>query len=503
MSGTEHDRLVALLASLPDEAPPADVQARLRAALAAATSDERSDSAAADDATARAPTAPVRVLLIHEPGGNERSILWLLRKGGMIVEHLGTDTEVAELLARPDAIETWDVIVLDLDLPGVDGLDALRRLRAADPTVSVVALANHRSTPTTHDALHTEAFSYLRKPFYNGVLVDVVLAASRLTAAARHTRDDRLMDLIVGDAPATRTLRGSIALAAPGSASVFLVGERGTDKALVARALHERSGRRGKPFVVMLCRDSDECGALLFGDREAPTPSAIIDADGGTLFLEDVDLIPRDAQLRLFQALRTRELDPLAGEERRGFDVRVVASCHSSSPASAVARGDLLEELYDDLRSHYIRIPPLRERLDDIPALISRIFRLNGRRAPMLSPEALEALRGYRWMMNDVEFDSCMWGSIQNIPEDGIIELMSLPAQVIGGLVSKHLEPAPLAGRELPDLRQASEDAERRYCQRLLREANGSLTVASRLGGIDRPTLRKIFERYGLKPERP
>jgi DNA-binding NtrC family response regulator len=482
-----------------------------------------------------------RVLLIDDDDAIARSVGRLFRLHDVHVDHVSAVAQVEELLARPDGIEAWDVILLDVNLPHISGLDILRRLRDSGASVAVVMLTGDNSASTATEALRAGAFHYIVKPMLNHSLIDVVMLAARQTEVVRHTRPARAStesDVLVGDSLVMRGLRSSLEQVAPSSASVLIVGESGTGKELVARTLHRLSDRASGPFVPL------NCGALpeglidseLFGHTRgaftgatSARPGVFVEADGGTLFLDEIGDMPLAVQVRLLRALQEREVRAVGSDAVRTVDVRVIAATHVDL-SRAVADGRFRTDLFFRLNVVSIQVPPLRERREDIPALVARLLqRHGGTTTPSLSPDALEAILAYHWPGNVRELENAIQHAVA-LTRGERIEVRALPTSVVASsrfsspaapFAASQTGPLPSAvgtvagsdpavsvtslddGVSLTDAkRKAALDFEKAYLERVLEHAKGSISAASRMAGIDRTNFRRLLQRHGIDSTR-
>ena len=474
-------------------------------------------------------TSSLRVLLVDDDEAIARSVGRLLRLHGMTVEHLGTVPQVEEFLSRPDAAEAWDVILLDVQLPQMSGLDILKRLRANGATASVVMLTGDNSASTATEAMRAGAFHYIVKPSIDNSLRDAVTMAARQTSHTRHAHARPAIDndILVGDGPLMRALRDSLQQVARSAASVLVIGESGSGKELVARTLHKLSDRHDKRVVAVNCGAIPEglIDSELFGHtRGAFTgattarPGVFVEADGGTLFLDEIGDMPLGVQVRLLRTLQEREVRAVGGEGVRPIDVRVIAATNVDL-AKAVAEGKFRADLFFRLNVVSVRVPPLRERREDIPALAARLLRRHSTNTALeLSPDALEAVMAYHWPGNVRELENAIQHAVALTRGDRI-EVRELPGEVVAASrFSSHTGPIPIPpvpggsdpalplvddGVSLTDAkRKAALDFEKAYLERVLEHARGSISAASKIAGIDRTNFRRLLQRHNIDSTR-
>jgi two-component system, NtrC family, response regulator HydG len=469
----------------------------------------------------------LRVLLIDDDPAIARSVSRLFRLHGIAVEHLGEVPRVETFLSEPQAAEQWDVILLDVNLPALSGLDILRRLRANGATASVVMLTGDDSATTATEALRAGAFHYVVKPMLNNALIDIVTLAGQQTQVVRQARMPAVEldhDVLIGDGAAMSNLRDSLNQLARSAVSVLVVGESGSGKELVARALHRLSDRRDRPFVPVNCGAFPEglIDSELFGHTRgaftgavSARPGVFVEADGGTLFLDEIGDMPLGVQVRLLRALQQGEVRAVGSDAVRAVDVRVIAATHVDL-SKAVAEGRFRADLFFRLNVVSLRVPSLRERREDIPLLVAAMLRKQDAQGTELSPEALEALVAYPWPGNVRELENAVKRAVAMSPGDRL-ELHALPPEIVGS--SRFAVPATAsAGRSAsgsdPNLpvddgisltdakRKAAFDFERAYLERVLERAKGSISAASRIAGIDRTNFRRLLQRHGIDSTR-
>lgn len=300
-----------------------------------------------------------------------------------------------------------DVVVSDVRMPRIDGLELFARLKALDPDLPVILITGHGDIPMAVEALHAGAYDFIAKPYAADRLVQSVARAAekrRLVLENRALRESVEDSLpLIGQTPAMQHLRRTLRHIADTDVDVLVAGETGSGKEVVARLLHDWSRRRSGHFVAV------NCGALpetiieseLFGHEAGAFTGAqkkrigqIEHSSGGTLFLDEIESMPAAAQVRLLRVLEQREVTPLGSNERRALDLRVVAAAKIDlgDPAQ---RGDFREDLYYRLNVVTLSIPPLRERKDDIPLLFAHFAQRAAARFKLPQPETGAALRQY------------------------------------------------------------------------------------------------------------
>jgi len=438
----------------------------------------------------------------------------------------GLDVELADdprpVLARLEAGEGdgWDVVLLDVGLPGMSGIDVLRRFREANSLASIVMLTGDNSANTATTCMRAGAFYYLTKPFRPYELSSMVESAARYStlrrelAGVRTALDDASDQLLVGTSPAMRKLRAALDRLAGQDVSILIRGESGTGKELVARALHERGARRKRRFVALNCGAIPESliDSELFGHAKGAftgastdRPGVFVEADGGTLFLDEIGDMPMAVQARLLRVLQEGEVRPVGGSGVRTVDVRVIAATHVDLTA-AVEQARFRQDLFYRLNVVVLSVPPLRERLEDLPILAAHFLRKHGGATPMsLSPEALDVMIGYPWPGNVRELENAVMHAIALHQGDAIMP-ESLPNAISARGNGKLTATIPVTSEsgedQLPPLteakRRASAVFEKNYLTLAMERAKGSISEAARLAGLDRTNFRRLLQRHGI-----
>jgi two-component system, NtrC family, response regulator HydG len=395
-----------------------------------------------------------------------------------------------------------DLVILDLKMPGLDGMEFLRRVRSDSPDLDVVVITGYSSVGSVVECMRLGAYDYLPKPFDAESLRLVVaraiekrLLALENRALRQQLRDESAPDLLLGESPAILRVHELVQRVGQTEATVLILGESGTGKELVARAIHRAGQRREKPFLTV------DCGALveslfeseLFGHVKGSFTGATSTrigrfemAQGGTIFLDEIGNISPAIQAKLLRVIQEREITKIGGSEPIKVDVRILAATNQDLQ-SAIGEGRFREDLYYRLGVVMIEIPPLRARREDIPVLAAGLLkRLSERKLlaqKALSPEALKRLQGYDWPGNVRELENTLERAmvLAEGPMIGPDDLTFMDSQT---------GPLP-AGDENQELRLESIEA--RHIRRVLDLTGWRLSRAAVLMGIDRKTLwRKI-----------
>ncbi|MCS6798094.1 MAG: sigma-54 dependent transcriptional regulator [Myxococcota bacterium] len=450
----------------------------------------------------------------------------------------GYDVHVAEDGAQALGIlreHHVDVVVTDLRMPRIDGMALLRTIVEEMPWIPVILITAHGTVDTAVEALKLGAFDYVTKPFDRDELRRVVAKAAR-------TRELRATDVepastaavpgrygLVGRSPAMLEVFQIIERVADTPSTVLVTGESGTGKELIARALHEHSSRRDRPFVRVNCAaiPPELIESELFGYERGAFTGAVTSkpgrfelADTGTLFLDEIGEIPPSFQVKLLRALQEQEFERVGGIKTLRVDVRLVAATNRDLLAD-IAEGRFREDLYYRLHVVHLHVPPLRERREDIPPLVEHFLaRFNAKlrkSVARVAPDALERLVHYPWRGNIRELENVMERCVL-FCDGAEIRVEDLPAQVRqgdahapsspparptdrvspGGPTEPALEsPAPAGLREA--VREATARLERDLIARALQQTGGNVTHAARLLRISRKSLQTKMKELGLR----
>ena len=356
---------------------------------------------------------------------DDESIRWVLEKAFANSRyHVRTFSDSATFFSELEQAQPT-VVMTDIRMPGDDGLVVLEKLQESHPDMPVVVMTAHSDLDTTVKAFQGGAFEYLPKPF------DIDEALTTVDRALRHAAENKQgsqqartakVPEIIGEAPAMQDVFRAIGRLSSSSVSVLLTGETGTGKELVARALHKHSPRADKPFIAlnMAAIPADLIESELFGHERGAFTGAdkkrmgrFEQANGGTLFLDEIGDMPLSVQTRLLRVLAEGQFYPVGAHQPVEVDVRVIAATHRSLEA-LVAKGQFRDDLYHRLNVIRLKLPPLRERKNDIPKLIEHFLESSANElhvtAKKLSKEAMAALKNYRWPGNVRQLENtCRW----------------------------------------------------------------------------------------------
>jgi nitrogen regulation protein NR(I) len=425
-----------------------------------------------------------------------------------------------------------DVVILDIQLPDLTGLETLRRLRDKDARRPVIFITGNSTTDTAIEAMKLGAYEYLLKPLDLAQLRQVVeraLAISRLMQVPAVVADDKPVDdrsdAIIGRCPAMQEVYKAIGRVAEQDVTVLITGASGTGKELVARALYQHSRRAAGPFLAINCAAIPDplLESELFGHERGAFTGAdrrrigkFEQCAGGTLFLDEVADLSPPTQAKLLRLLQERTFERVGGNETIKADVRILAATNHDLPAS-VAAGRFREDLYYRLSVFSIHLPPLRERGDDLPLLVlhylHRYSRELGKDVQAIAPEALELLRGYGWPGNVRELQSVLKQAL--LQAAGAIVVPDFlpawlhqgaraelpPAEAVDQGWTRFLEDRLHAGSEhLYD--EALQRMERQVLTQVLRHTAGNQLRAAKILGITRGSLRTKIRDLGIRIDR-
>jgi len=443
-------------------------------------------------------TAPARILIVDDDMETCRLIAELVSANGRELQQCQTAAKAIELARK----EQFDLVISDINLnESASGLDVLKAFKEANPAGEVVLISGFGTLETAVRAVRAGAFDYISKPFNIGEVRATVaraLARDRKPAETQERPADVPPEGIVGRTAGMLAVYKQIAYAADSSAPVLVHGESGTGKELVARAIHAHSARAGRAFVALNCGAVTETllESELFGHVRGAFTGAVADrkgvfeqAHGGTVFLDEIGDMPPAMQVKLLRVLQDGEIRPVGGNRAVQTDARVVAATNVDLDR-AVAEQRFRQDLFYRLSVIVIRIPPLRERREDIPMLIEQFVRNASARTGrhvVISPEAVVALTSYRWPGNVRELENTIERLV--VFSRGRIEVADLPETV---LAAPSLEERMF--QDLPTL----DELERRYLVHVLDAVGGNRSRAAEALGIDRRTLYRMAERLGV-----
>ena len=456
----------------------------------------------------------VRILVIDDEAEIRRSVRMILEYEGYDVQEASSGPEGLALIER----EPPDLVFMDIRMPGLDGLEALPRIRQINETLPVVIISGHGTVSTAVEATKLGAFDFIEKP----------LASERVLVTIRNALDQtRLKDenrtlkravearyQMVGESPALRGIWDAIKRAAPTNATVLLLGESGAGKELVARSIHRNSLRSRERFVQVNCAAIPEelIESELFGHEKGSFTGAtekqigkFEQADRGTIFLDEVGDMSPKTQAKVLRVLQEGEVERLGSARTIKVDVRVIAATNKDLEAE-IEKGTFREDLYFRLSVIPIKVPPLRDRREDIPALVRHFADLfgreNNRRAQRFTAAALELMQKARWKGNVRELRNTVERLLIMTPGD------SIDVDDLRDVVRPDVKPAAPAEAGAPGnhlspntLREFKESAERKFLVEKLKENAWNISKTAEVIGTPRSNLYKKLEQYAITQE--
>ncbi|MBX3190576.1 MAG: sigma-54-dependent Fis family transcriptional regulator [Labilithrix sp.] len=449
---------------------------------------------------------PLDILVVDDDQATRLSLSFALSDAGhKVIEAVDGDEAIA-LVAE----HIFDVAILDVRLPKVDGLTIFRRLRQKSPGTSVILMTAFATVPDAVASLREGAYDYVTKPFdpeefslrVIGHIAEHRALRQELEEARKLVASREAGSPIIGHTPAMRQLIARINTVAQSDAPVLIRGESGTGKELVAHTLHARSPRKNAPFVAVSCSAFPETliEGELFGHERGAFTGAIRQrdgrfkaADGGTLLLDEIAALPLPVQAKLLRVLEEGTIQPLGTNASVPVNVRVVAATHRDLK-ELIQQGKFREDLYFRINVLDLNIPPLRERRADLPLLLAHFLRkfYPGRVPPGISPRAWAALLEYPFPGNVREFAHAIERAVV-LAHGSEIDLEHLPSDIVGAAIPQ----SPTAANFRP-LAVATKEFERQYILRALRFASGGKGQAAELLGISRKNLWEKMKHHGI-----
>ena len=450
------------------------------------------------------------ILIVDDEPGVRAALSGVLRDEDYRVEAVPSGEACLDRVTRGGV----DLILLDVWLPGLDGLATLARLRERQVDAQVVLISGHGNIESAVRAIKMGAFDFVEKPLSLEKTVLVVrnaLRQQRLEAENRalRARVDR-HETMVGESYAMRQLREQVAMAAPTNGRVLIYGENGTGKELVARTVHALSRRRAGPFVEVNCAAIPEelIESELFGHVRGAFTGAVADrrgkfetADGGTIFLDEIGDMSVKTQAKVLRVLQEQTMEPVGGTTRIKVDVRVLAATNKDLQAE-IRAGRFREDLYFRLNVIPIFVPPLRERQEDIARLadhfMAEFAREYGRRVKTFEPGAVAELRRYPWPGNVRELRNVIERTMIMVPGDVIART---DVSFLDPTGVAHPAPAETADAHLT-LHEARDRFEREFILRTLAEQQGNMSRTAEVLGVERSNLYRKMKAFSIAPSR-
>jgi two-component system nitrogen regulation response regulator NtrX len=445
---------------------------------------------------------PDSILIVDDERGIRETLRAVLEDEGFQADAVATGEECLKAIER----RAYGCVLLDVWLPGLDGLETLKQLRAAGTESAVVMISGHGNVETAVRATKLGAFDFIEKPLSIEKTVLTIRNALRQRELER-VNAELVAELsqeyaMVGESVAMRALRKQIAVVAPTDGRVLVYGESGTGKELVARGIHAQSRRAGSPFVEVNSAAIPEelVESELFGHVKGAFTGATAAkkgkfelADGATLFLDEVGDMSLRVQAKVLRVLEEQRFEPVGSGNSVRVDVRVLAATNQRLDA-LIEQGSFRSDLFYRLNVIPFEIPPLRERIEDVPLLVEhfnqKFSTAYGKKPKRFETEAMDALQNYSWPGNVRE--------LRNTVERVVI--MHARARVTAGeLPPLGGEEPPAASFRFPSFKEATDAYHREFIQRKLSEAEGNVSRAAELMGVDRSHLYRRMRALGIQ----
>jgi len=449
------------------------------------------------------------ILIVDDEESILKALGGILEDEGYRTLYAADGIEALEVVQR----ETPDLVMLDIWMPRMEGLEALQRLREIHPGLVVVMMSGHGTIETAVKSTKMGAYDFIEKPLsLEKVIVTVnnALGVNRLRQENASLRGIVLQDHdMIGTSQAMKRLQEQIGLVAPSSASVLITGENGTGKELVARAIHYYSPRRDKPFVELNCAAIPEelIESELFGHEKGAFTGAVSQkkgkfdlADSGTIFLDEIGDMSLKTQAKVLRILQERKFERVGGTRTIEVDVRIIAATNKVLE-DEIRRGTFREDLFYRLNVVPFQVPPLRERREDIPVLIEHFLDLFCRRESRdckeMAPEAVALMKGYDWPGNVRELKNIIERLVIMTPGRTITE-MHMPAYLAGNKDAREDVGRFDGFRDVSSLREAREEFEKEFIIQKLEENDWNISRTAEAIELERSNLHRKIKTYGI-----
>jgi len=461
----------------------------------------------------------VNLLVVDDDPSITRFFEELAGERGWSVRTTSTGEDALKIISG-SAVE---VALVDIKLPGYNGMQILEYAKKNNIRTEIIIITGVGTAEIAMEAIGKGAYDYIAKPFED--IDKLAICIERAMDRYRLTNRVRVLEGmppgryeyegIVGKSQKMQEIFEMIESVAPTSSTVLITGESGTGKELVAKAIHNKSQRKDKPFVAVNCSAIPETllESELFGHKKGSFTGALSDkrglfeeADGGTLFLDEVGEIQPKIQVKLLRALEEGEIRPVGGTENKRVDVRVIAATNRDLKEEVELKR-FREDLYYRLNVVVISLPPLRARNEDIPLLayhfLSKVSEKIGKHVDRISVDALQALQRYSWRGNIRELENVIERAVV-LSSSNTIQTTDLPPHVLGEsfYIVEEFGDAALSRYPYQEAKErAIASFNYSYITNLLRQTNGNLSLAAEKAGMDRSNFRKVLKKYGIKAD--
>jgi two-component system nitrogen regulation response regulator NtrX len=454
------------------------------------------------------------ILVVDDSANIRQALAELLQDEGYVV----TSCESGEAGLQKLAEERFGAMLLDVRLPGIDGIATLKRVHQLQPELSVIMISGHADLETAVQATRLGAYNFLEKPLSpEKVLLEIKNIFARQQVELEMHRLKNLVELdyqLIGDAPPMRQLREEINRAAPSSGRIFIFGENGTGKELVAHEIHRKSRRGDKPFIKVNCAaiPKELIESELFGHQKGAFTGAIKtkigvfeEANGGTLLLDEIGDMALETQAKLLRVLQENEFVRVGGTTPIPFDVRIISATNQDLGVQ-IAAGRFREDLFFRINVIPIRVPALRERLSDIPLLARHFFQLyslkNGVATRQISDDSLVPLLHYHWPGNIRELKNIVdrlliMGERTALSRQDVIHL--LPELKFSPEIPSSAKSPETSDLEPPPLKNMLENFEKNLLRQYFQQVHGNVSRLAELLHTDRANLHRKLKKFGIK----
>ena len=452
----------------------------------------------------------IRILIVDDQVNTCKSLQAILKKSGYRSEYT---LKAEDALKRVQA-EPFDIVITDIRMPGMDGMQLLEELKKVQPHLMVIMITGYATIKSAVEAIQKGAYDYLPKPFTpDEVRVIIERASERIRLESenillrRELQSHRSFENIIGNSAPLQRVFEMVQKVAGGDSNILLTGETGTGKELVARAIHDRSRRREKTFQPINCGSLAE-GILeseLFGHVRGAFTGAVATrkglievADGGTIFFDDIAETSPAFQVKLLRVIQEGEFMRVGDTQSIHVNIRIIAATNRDLE-KAVERREFREDLYYRLKGIALHLPPLRERLDDIPLLAYHFLEKYraGQPVERIDPQALKALQAYKWPGNVRELEHVIEYAL-SMSEGDMIKVTDLPEEFLTRVADRVMAQESWVSSPFS---QAKDEFEKFYIINILKESKWNISEASRKAQMFRQNLQQKIRKYGIRPE--